>query len=83
MSLSNQYKVISNKLRDTYSYLMFCCFFIFSFNIANAQRFSASADATQVPLNYTVNITYAVENGSLQKFNPPNFAAVGFDASEH
>ncbi len=81
MIKSNKHKVKSTKLRNTYSYLMLCCLFIFSFNIAKAQRFSASADATQVPLNYTFNITYAVENGSLQKFNPPNFAAVGFDAS--
>lgn len=81
MIKSNKYKVISNKLRDTYSYLMLCCLFIFSSNIAKAQRFSASSDATQVPLNYTFNVTYAVENGNLQKFNPPNFAAVGFDAS--
>ena len=81
MIKSNEYKVISTKLRNTYSYLMLCCLFIFTFQVVQAQRFSASADATQVPLNYTFNITYAVENGSLQKFNPPNFAAVGFDAS--
>ncbi len=81
MIKSNKYKVISTKLRNTYSYLMLCCLFIFTVQAVQAQRFSASADATQVPLNYTFNITYAVENGSLQKFNPPNFAAVGFDAS--
>ena len=78
MIISNKYKVISNKLRDTYSYFIFCCLFIFTFNLAKAQRFTAAADVTQVPLNYSFDITYSVENGNLQKFSPPRFD--GFDA---
>lgn len=54
---------------------------LFLFQNSFAQRFTATADATQIPLNYTFDVTYSVENGSLQKFTPPNFAAAGFDAS--
>lgn len=44
-----------------------------------AQRFTATADISQVPLNYTFEVTYTVENADLQKFAPPRFD--GFDAS--
>ena len=42
-----------------------------------AQRFTATAQGKEIPLNYTFDITYTVENGDLQKFNPPKFD--GFD----
>lgn len=47
------------------------------FTNAIAQRFTATAEASQVPQNYTIDITYTVENGNLQKFTPPTFD--GFD----
>jgi hypothetical protein len=44
---------------------------------STAQRFTATAQGKEIPLNYTFDITYTVENGDLQKFNPPKFD--GFD----
>ena len=55
---------------------IFLALFLFV-STANAQRFTASSELSQVPLNYTFDVTYAVENGSLQKFTPPSFD--GFD----
>ncbi|MFN8237760.1 MAG: BatD family protein [Chitinophagales bacterium] len=43
-----------------------------------AQKFTAIANTREVPLNYTFDITYSVENGDMQKFIPPRFD--GFDA---
>jgi hypothetical protein len=43
-----------------------------------AQKFTATASTKQVPLNYTFDVTYAVENGDLKKFIPPRFE--NFDA---
>lgn len=57
----------------------YAIFFLFLFLVftSKAQHFTASSELSQVPLNYTFDVTYAVENGSLQKFSPPNFE--GFD----
>lgn len=43
-----------------------------------AQKFTAIANTREVPLNYTFDITYSVENGDMQKFIPPRFD--GFEA---
>lgn len=77
MIISNKNKVISNKLKNTYRYFILSGILIFTFNFAKAQRFTATADANQIPLNYSFDVTYAVENGNLQKLTPPSFA--GFD----
>lgn len=42
-----------------------------------AQRFTATVQAKEIPLNYAFEISFTVENGSLQKFAPPRFD--GFD----
>lgn len=73
MLISNKYKVMSNELRNTYRYFILFILFIFSYNLTIAQRFTATAEANQIPVNYTFDVTYAVENGNLQKFSPPSF----------
>lgn len=45
---------------------------------AFSQTFKAVAELKEVPQNYTFDVTYTVENGDLEKFNPPRFE--GFDA---
>jgi hypothetical protein len=42
-----------------------------------AQRFTATAQGKEIPLNYAFDVTFTVENGDLQKFAPPRFD--GFD----
>lgn len=56
--------------------VVICMFLIFQ--NAFAQRFIATASTREVPVNYTFDITYSVENGDLKKFNPPRFE--NFDA---
>ncbi len=55
------------------------CILVLNINVIFAQRFTATADGNEIPLNYTFNVTYSVENGELQKFSPPRFD--GFDAA--
>lgn len=43
-----------------------------------AQKFTAVSSMKEVPLNFTFDVTYKVENGKLEKFTPPKFE--GFDA---
>lgn len=78
MSKQNKHKAAENERKNTYRYFMLLALCLLSFHTIMAQKFTASADASQVPLNYSFNITYAVENGNLQKFTPPRFD--GFDA---
>ena len=42
-----------------------------------AQRFTATVQAKEIPLNFAFEISFTVENGNLQKFVPPRFD--GFD----
>ena len=48
-------------------------FLLLLISIANAQRFTASAEYSQVPINYTVDVAYTVEGGKLESFTPPKF----------
>ncbi len=75
MNFRNKYKGIRSKYWRTY--LILFSFLLIPFS-SLAQRFTATADTREVPLNYTFDIIYAVENGDLQKFTPPRFD--GFDA---
>ena len=69
---NNSFHVISkNSVGGKIALLLFI--FHFSFLTIYAQRFTATAETNQVPQNYSFEITYAVENGNLQKFTPPNF----------
>jgi len=45
-----------------------------SYLISYSQRFTATTQAREVPVNYTFDVTYTVENGNLQKLSPPNFS---------
>src|SRR4051812_13963182 len=74
-------KVIHNKMQVPHSAvtrLVFLLTFACISSIVFAQRFTATANTREVPLNYTFDITYSVENGDLQRFVPPKFD--GFDA---
>ncbi len=42
-----------------------------------AQKFTATAQGKEIPLNYSFDVTFTIENGDVQKFNPPKFE--GFD----
>ncbi|MBK9330150.1 MAG: protein BatD [Sphingobacteriales bacterium] len=55
----------------------FCAFLLLllTAGTAFAQKFTAIANTREVPLNYTFDITYSVENGDMQKFTPPRFEA--------
>ncbi len=63
---------------NPYLYFAILCFILLTHSPVYAQRFTANADTKEVPLNYTFNITYTVENGDLQRFSPPKFD--GFEA---
>lgn len=83
---SNKLKVISNKLRKTYSYVILFSLLLLSFNSAFAQRFTATADANQVPQNYSFDVTYEISNAEVGKFSPPtfeNFEAFGPSQSQN
>lgn len=72
-----RYIGISRKYRDKFLLLLFF-FLLFVPSLSFAQRFTASASTREVPLNYTVDISYTIENGDLERFVPPKFE--GFDA---
>ncbi|MDB5227174.1 MAG: hypothetical protein JWN78_1367 [Bacteroidota bacterium] len=80
---SSKYKVVSNKYLNTMLRLIPYSLYLITFTLlltpftSFSQRFTATADTREVPLNYTFDITYSVENGSLERFVPPKFD--GFD----
>lgn len=61
-------------IKNLVLFFILCC----TFFTVSAQRFTASVEYNQVPLNYTVDITYTIEGGKAQSFNPPKFD--GFEA---
>jgi hypothetical protein len=65
------YKCAFNAARFITFYFLLIPFYLFS------QRFTATPSAKEVPVNYTFDITYTVENGEVQRFVPPKFD--GFD----
>ena len=54
-------------------HLLALLFVLFSISASFAQRFTAQAEYSQVPLNYTVDVAYAVEGGKIESFSPPKF----------
>ena len=65
-------KLLNYRITKLVSFTLFLLpFTLFS------QRFTASSTMREVPLNFTFDITFTVENGDLQKFAPPRFD--GFD----
>ncbi len=52
---------------------------LFIFLDSFGQRFTVTSEASEIPLNYSFEVTYAIENGNLQKFSPPRFE--GFDVA--
>jgi len=52
--------------------------FIITTQSSFAQKFYIQLSDKEVPLNYTVDVTFTVENGNLENFTPPKFS--GFDA---
>jgi hypothetical protein len=73
MTISNKYKVISDKYFNAYKFLIVFCILTFCYNIANAQRFTATADAKEIPLNYVFDVTYEISNANASDFSPPRF----------
>ena len=70
---SNKLKVISDKYFSAYKNLIIFCILTFCFNIAKAQRFTATAEAKEVPLNYVFDVTYEISNANASDFSPPRF----------
>lgn len=68
---------IRNQEGRIHSRILLFLFLILYSAFSFAQRFTATASTREVPLNYTFDITYTVENGELQRFTPPHFE--GFD----
>ncbi|HUM51169.1 MAG TPA: BatD family protein [Chitinophagales bacterium] len=73
MMKSNKLKVISDKYFSAYKNLIIFCILTFCFNIAKAQRFTATAEAKEVPLNYVFDVTYEISNANASDFSPPRF----------
>ena len=72
MRISNKISVIINKYFDAYKVFTLILFLI-TYNFANAQRFTATADAKEIPLNYVFDVTYEISNANASDFSPPRF----------
>ncbi len=46
---------------------------LLTYHTSWAQRFTATADMREVPLNYVFEVTYEIANASASNFSPPNF----------
>mgnify|MGYP000866647315 CR=1 FL=1 len=74
MQTNAKHKILSNKFLKSYVYFLLITFiFLFPYSNIYAQQFTASVDYNQVPLNYTVDLTYTIEGGKASSFTPPKF----------
>lgn len=72
MQTNAKHKILSNKFLKSYVYFLLITFiFLFPYSNIYAQQFTASVDYNQVPLNYTVDLTYTIEGGKASSFTPP------------